>query len=90
MSEQPATQSSPLAEAEPANLDELFARLDGHIAQRTLRSPEALKIADTVVAELRRQRAAWAQAEASGARRAPATKRTSAAKTSLQDLGLID
>lgn len=82
---------SPLTEADPASLEELFSRLDGHIQARTLNLPNASKTLDGVIAELRRQREAWAKAEASGATRAPRAKKAQgagSAKTTLGDLGL--
>ena len=85
-----ATSASPLAEAEVGSLDELFARLDGHIQARTLNLPNAQRDLASVVTELRRQRAAWAQAEASGATRAPRAKKVAQATTTLDDLGLDD
>ena len=86
-----ATAASPLAEAEVGSLDELFARLDAHIQARTLNLPNAQKDLASVVTELRRQREAWAKAEASGATRAPrGPKRAPQAATTLDDLGLDD
>ena len=79
---------SPLSEAEPASLDELFQRLDSHIAARTLNLPGAQKSLDLVIAELRRQRAAWQAAEASGATKAPRAKKVAGTQTTLDDLGL--
>ena len=88
MTETVALQTSPLAEAEVDSLDVLFARLDSHIAARTLSLPNAQKDLGLVVEELRRQRANWAAAEASGATRAPRAKKTAANATTLGDLGL--
>ena len=85
-----ATTASPLAEAEVGSLDELFARLDAHIQARTLNLPNAQKDLASVVTELRRQREAWAKAEASGATRAPRAKKVAATTTTLDDLGLDD
>jgi hypothetical protein len=79
---------SPLAEAEVGSLDELFARLDGHIQARTLNLPNAQRDLASVVTELRRQREAWAKAEASGATRAPKPKKAPQAATTIDDLGL--
>ncbi len=78
--------TSPLREADPQSLDELFARLDSHIAARTLNLPNAQRDLASVVTELRRQREAWARAEASGATRAPKAKKVDV--TTLGDLGL--
>lgn len=83
-----AEPASPLAEAEVDSLDVLFARLDGHIAARTLSLPSAQKDLGLVVEELRRQRATWAAAEASGATKAPRVKKASTPGTTLVDLGL--
>ena len=89
MTEQHAPQTSPLSEADPQSLDELFSRLDQHITLNTLRSASACGDLDAVVRELRRQRAAWAKAEAEGKVRAPkATKATPKIQTTLDDLGL--
>ena len=85
-----AATPSPLAEAEVGSLDELFARLDGHIQARTLNLPNAQKDLASVVIELRRQREAWAKAEASGATRAPKAKKAPTTTTTLDDLGLDD
>lgn len=72
---------SPLSEASPSSLDELFSR-DPLDLSRTDRA--------TIVAEFRRMAAQWRTAEASGAKRAPATK--AAPKGSIDvntgDLGL--
>lgn len=86
-----STSVSPLTEADPTSLDELFARLDSHIAARTLSLPDAQTALASVVAELRRQREAWARAEATGAKRAPKPKRTAdEPATTADDLGLFD
>ena len=59
------TDSSPLAEASPASLDELFAT-------------DPLKLRDSdvdaIILELRRKRALWAKAESEG-RKAPKVKK---------------
>ena len=80
---------SPLKEASPTSLDELFARIDHHIATRKLDSPGAQLDLEAVVAAYRAQREAWALAEAAGAKRAPkkATGGKEQAQT-LADLGL--
>ena len=53
--------------------------------------PNAQKDLASVVTELRRQREAWAKAEASGATRAPrGPKRAPQAATTIDDLGLDD
>lgn len=90
MTEQTQQPTSPLSEADPRSLDELFARLDQHITLNTLRGPAATADLDAVVSELRRQRAAWARAEAEGKTRAPRAKATPRVSTSLGDLGLED
>lgn len=81
---------SPLSEADPTSLDELFSRLDAHITLNTLRGPAAQGDLDAIVRELRRQRAAWAKAEAEGKTRAPRAKATPKVSTNLADLGLDD
>jgi len=69
------TDQSPLAEASPKSLDELF-------------STDPLKLSDSdvdaIIAELRRKRALWAKSEAEG-RKAPRTKKDEA---TLEDLSL--
>lgn len=89
-----AAAPSPLAEAEPISLEELFARMDEHIAKRTLSSTQAGRTLDEVVSVLRRQAENWAKAEAEGAKRAPSAKsggsaaKERALRQSLDDIGL--
>ena len=73
---------NPLKEADPNSLTELFARDPLDLADKDI---------DVIVAEFRRQRALWVQAEAQGKK--PTAKKAPAAKTdkkavSLEDLGL--
>jgi hypothetical protein len=86
MTQQP--EDSPLTEASPDSLDELFARYDHAIAQRTLATPEAQRDLEAIVAALRKQREAWLLAEASGKPVRTKKALTKAQATSLADLGL--
>ena len=74
---------TPLAEAAPESLDELFSRDPLKLQQQDIRN---------IINQLRDQRARWRAAEASGATRAPKLKSTSPKKavgtSSLEDLGL--
>lgn len=86
---EPQPPPSPLAEADPLSLDELFARFDSHIQARTLGLPPAQADLLAIVSELRKQREAWAVAEASGATKAPRAKKAAPpTTTTLDDLGL--
>lgn len=69
---------NPLAEANPQSLQELFSR-----------DPLLLSRSDllTISTELRRQRVAWAKAEARG-QRAPKAPKTQSGPVDLEDLGL--
>jgi len=81
-----ATEPSPLAEAKSDSLDELFARIDKHIAERTLSSSLAKADAEKVCVVLREQRERWLIAKEAGAKRGPSMKKQS--DTTLADLGL--
>lgn len=77
---------SPLAEAVPESLDELFSRDPLSLTQQDL---------DKIIANLREARARWAAAEASGAKSAPRSAKAAAGPKvaakpgmSLDDLGL--
>lgn len=76
------TQTSPLAEANPKSLEELFSRDPFEFSEQD-------EIA--IVAALRAQRANWAAAEAAGntpAQKARATKSAGKTTMNLDDLGL--
>jgi hypothetical protein len=70
---------SPLIEASPRSLDEIFSSDPLGLTNQEL---------SVVVAELRKQALNWAAAEAAGKRSAPKTKTPVAANVSLDDLGL--
>jgi hypothetical protein len=86
MTQQP--NDSPLTEASPDSLDELFARYDLAITQRALASPQAQRDLEAIVAVLRKQREAFAAAEAAGKPIRSRKASTTTQATSLADLGL--
>lgn len=69
-----------MEQAQPQSLDELFSRGADWTDQEL----------DVIIAELRRQRATWAQAEAQGKRSAPKSgpKTQADPGLSIEDLGL--
>ena len=79
---------NPLTEADPASLDELWLRFDQHLALHEARTPQAKRTLELMVAEYRRLREVWAEAEARGARRAPSARKKSSDEATLAALGL--
>ena len=86
MSDEQNASPSPLTEASPDSLNELFASLDEHINNRTLESAGAKKDIEGVVNALRSERERWLAAEQSGAKKL--SKPMKAGETTLGDLGL--
>ena len=80
--------ANPLSEADPASLDELWQRFDTHLAARTARTPQAARTLELMVAEYRRLREVWAEAEARGAKRAPSARKRNSDEATLAALGL--
>lgn len=76
----PTATASPLAEADPASLDEFMSRDPAGMTDAEL---------DAQVAIYRRMRAIW-EKSAAKARNAPKSPRGAKAKTTLGDLGLDD
>lgn len=91
MTDETGVTQSPLAEADPASLDELFQRFDEHIKNRTLNLPAAHTTTDLVRIELlRQQREHWSrEAEAGQKPRAKRMKSSSVAAVTQQTLGDI-
>lgn len=79
--QQTSTLTSPLAEASPTSLEELFSKDPFEFSKQD---------EETIVKALRAQRANWVLAEAGGATKAPGVKAAPKAKETLNldDLGL--